>query len=67
MGKITGEGRERLEKQLGDDFTQQSLTKIRPKICNKLPGRSMKRAQCKILKNYLSTEKRINVIQFRLK
>lgn len=30
MGEITGKGRERLEKHLGDDSTQQSLTNFDP-------------------------------------
>lgn len=30
MGKITGKGKESLEKHLGDDSTQQSLTNFAP-------------------------------------
>lgn len=31
MGEITGKGRESLEKHLGDDSTQRSLTNFAPK------------------------------------
>lgn len=52
MGEITGKGKESLEKHLGDDSTQQSLTNFAPKsVTNYRAEAGIQRVLCKSFQN----------------